>query len=172
MDTNTRRENILNDLEISEIAIKGSKLAQKYKVSRQVIVQDIAILRARGIEIYATPQGYQIEKPRENVIRGRIVSKHETLEELEDELTTIIDLGGGILDVIVEHPIYGEIKAPLMLFSRRDIAEFIKKITNLEAEPLSKLTEGVHIHTIEARSEEILEEIKEALYDKEYLLKL
>lgn len=167
-----RREEILRKLKSSKKPIKGKDLSERFNVSRQVIVQDIALLRARGEEILATPQGYIIPKgQKENRLIRKIVCRHEGYEEMEDELKTIVDLGGRIIDVIVEHPLYGEIKSPIEISSRLDLEEFMESIRTTKAEPLSTLTEGIHIHTIEVEDKESLERIKEALNRKNYLIK-
>lgn len=171
MDSWERRKEILKLLHASEKPIKGIDLAKKMDVSRQVIVQDIALLRAKGESIVATPQGYVLPKAEgENKIVKTIVCKHTTYDEIEDELKTIVDMGGKALDVIVEHPLYGEIRSPLMISSRLDIEEFMQNLKKTKAEPLSSLTEGVHIHSIQVETEEIIYEIKKALKNKKYLI--
>lgn len=171
MDSNSRRECIVKSLTEKEDPIKGTELANMFDVSRQVIVQDIAILRAAGEKILATPQGYMMMSLKENnkLIRA-IVCKHFGYDEIEDELKTIIDLGGKVLDVIVDHPLYGEIKSPLMLNSRIDIQRFMDNLKEEQAEPLSSLTEGVHIHNIELPNEETYNRIKDELFKKGYLI--
>lgn len=171
MDSWERRKEILKLLRKKDKPIKGMDLANKFGVSRQVIVQDIAILRAKGESILATPQGYIIPVvEEENKIIETIVCKHTKYEEIEDELTTIVDLGGRVLDVVVEHPLYGEIKSPLMIDSRLDVAQFMKNLKKTKAEPLSTLTDGVHIHSVEVEDKKTLERIKEALNEKNYLI--
>lgn len=170
MDANKRRNNIIDILNKDKEAIKGADIAKKFNVSRQVIVQDIAILRAKGSDIIATPNGYIILNNESLGIRRTIVSQHQYNKDIEEELNIIVDLGGKILDVIVEHPIYGEIKGQLMISSRMDVSEFIKKVKENNAEPLSTLTDGVHIHTIEVPSEEIFEKIEYQLKIKKYLV--
>jgi len=166
-----RRDKILNDLRKNHRPIKGTELAEMYNVTRQVIVQDIALLRARGENILATPQGYLIPKiDTERRIEKKIVCKHKLYSEIEDELRTIVDLGGKAIDVIVEHPIYGEIRGSLEIDSRLDVEEFMSHLKNTSAEPLSSLTEGVHIHTIEVRDEESFRRIKAVLKEKGYLV--
>lgn len=171
MDSEQRREAIVQVLREKDGPIKGTDLSKMFGVTRQVIVQDIAILRAKGEEIYATPQGYMINKqiPRNSILKT-IVCKHKGYKEIEDELKTIIDLGGKVIDVIVEHPIYGEIKSPLMLNSRIEIDEFVTALERQKAEPLSTLTEGVHLHTIEVPSIRIYERILTELGEKGYLI--
>lgn len=172
MDANERREEILIILSKSQDPVKGTELSEKLEVSRQVIVQDIAILRARGENILATPQGYLIPKAYD---KGRLIKTiactHQSNDELEDELKTIVDLGGKVLDVIVEHPLYGEIKSQLQIGSRHDLKQFMDNLTETKAEPLSSLTGGVHIHTIEVDNEQTLKRIKDSLLRKRYLIK-
>jgi len=171
MDSDQRREAILEVLKRTDRPIKGTEFAKMFNVSRQVIVQDIAILRARGEEIFATPQGYMtLTKGSKERIFKTIMCKHKGYTEIEDELKTIIDLGGKVIDVIVDHPIYSEIKIPLMLSSRAEIDEFVKNLERENAEPLSSLTEGVHIHTIEVPNLKIYERILIELETKGYLI--
>lgn len=171
MDTVNRREVLLKLLKNTNESIKGTDLAERFGVTRQAIVQDIAILRARGVTILATPGGYIIPSNIDrSVIKKTIVCNHKGYEALEDELRTIIDLGGRIIDVIVDHPLYGEIKSPINVDSRYELYEFMKNIKETNAEPLSSLTQGLHLHTIEVKSEEIYKLIEKALTDKNYLI--
>lgn len=172
MDANERREEILYMLNNSDQPVKGTDLAEQLGVSRQVIVQDMAILRARGENILATPQGYLIPQlyGKEKLIKT-IACTHQNNKEIEEELRTIVDLGGKILDVVVEHPLYGEIKSQLQISSRHDLKQFIDNLNETKAEPLSSLTGGVHIHTIEVEDEETLNRIKTNLLEKKYLIK-
>ncbi len=171
MNAQERREKILDKLNKGMKPVKGTELSKEFDVSRQIIVQDIALLRAKGEDILATPQGYIIPKAyKEDRITKKIVCKHEGYDEIEDELKTIIDLGGKIVDVIVEHPLYGEIKSPLEISSRLDLQEFMSSIRKTKAEPLSSLTEGIHIHTIEVDDERSFKGIEKALTQKKYLI--
>lgn len=172
MDANERRQEILFILKGSEEPVKGTDLSEQLDVSRQVIVQDVAILRARGENILATPQGYLIPQlyGKEKLIKT-IACTHQNNKEIEEELRTIVDLGGKILDVVVEHPLYGEIKSQLQISSRHDLKQFVDNLNETKAEPLSSLTGGVHIHTIEVEDEETLNRIKTNLLEKKYLIK-
>ena len=96
--------------------------------------------------------------------------KHTT-DQIEDELCTIVDCGGKVLDVIVAHDIYGEISTDLIIGTRQDVYDFVDKVKSKNVMPLKELTDGVHLHTVEADSEEILDRIEEALKGKKYLLK-
>lgn len=169
MDGIKRRKEIIKDLINSEEPIKGSILAKKYSVSRQVIVQDIALLRAQGSSILSTSEGYMMYTIKENTIKRVLPIKH-SIEEIEDELMTIVDLGGNILNVIVSHSVYGEISIDMMLNSRKNVQDFMDKINKKDFVPLMKLTKGVHYHTIEADREDILNEIEEELRKKGYLI--
>ena len=134
-------------------------------------MQDIALLRARGENILATPQGYIIPREHgENKIIKTIVCSHEGYDAIEDELESIIDAGGKAIDVIVDHPLYGEIKSPLEISSRLELQQFMQSLKQTKAEPLSSLTGGIHIHTIEVKDENSFKKIKEILTKKKYLI--
>lgn len=163
MDAKERRIKLLEKLSRADGPLTGTWLAQEFKVSRQVIVGDFAILRAGGTAIYATPQGYVLPMMEDKKnMRVTLACKHER-ENLEQELAIIIDNGGKVLDVIVEHPLYGELTANLMLASRRELTEFLRKITMSKAEQLASITGGVHLHTIEVADEDMLIRIQEEL---------
>jgi transcriptional regulator of NAD metabolism len=157
-----RREQLFQLLKERTEPISGGELSRLLGVSRQVIVQDIALLRASDINVISTTKGYLIYHTNSPRIKRIFKVKHTT-EQIEDELCTIVDNGGKILDVIVEHPVYGEICANLMLASRRDLEEFLEKLATSKAEPLSLLTGGVHLHTIEVPSDETFSNIKQQL---------
>ena len=169
--TKKRRIKLLQRLKNSQQALIGSQLAEEFGVSRQVIVQDIALLRAEGEKIVATSRGYFYE---ENLglatVKASIACQHGDQDELRDELLTVVNYGGRIIDVKVEHPIYGELSGNLMISTVEDIDNFINNYQHNEAALLSKLTDGVHLHTVEAVNEQVLEKIKTELKDKGYLL--
>lgn len=169
MSAKKRRKSIIDQIKSSSSPITGSELAKGYGVSRQVIVQDIAILRASGYEIIATPQGYMIPSAYQQRV-SRVMAVKHSQEQIEDELMTIVDLGGKVVDVIIEHPIYGEYKGSLQLSSPSDVRAYLKIMEKNDAEPLSALTEGVHLHTVEAESQETLDRIESALNKKGYRL--
>lgn len=168
MNAIKRRNSILYDLEKSDKALKGSILAERYSVTRQIIVKDIAILRAQGNSIIATPDGYVIGKE-DNRIR-RIIAVTHSEDRLSEELNIIIKYGGIIEDVIVEHPIYGEIKGMLMIKNLYDLENFMDKCKQNKAKLLSLLTNGVHIHTITADSEENMQSILNELKEKGFTI--
>ncbi|ERI92244.1 3H domain protein [Clostridiales bacterium oral taxon 876 str. F0540] len=148
---------------------KGNNLAIEFGVTRQVIVKDIAILRAEGVNIIATPEGYIIPQNSKNRVKRVIAVSHRS-DEIEDELTCIVKFGGSIENVIIEHPLYGEIRGMLMIKTLYDVQSFMEKCKEYKAEPLSALTRGVHIHTIEAENEETIERILSELKTRGYLI--
>ncbi|MTI58378.1 MAG: transcription repressor NadR [Firmicutes bacterium] len=169
MKAGERRKKLISMLKNSSEPIIGSDLAEKFAVSRQVIVQDIALLRAEGEKILATSQGYLIPGNQLNTIKRTIACRHDN-EEVEDELMTIVSHGAKVNDVIVEHPIYGEIRGILMIQSPFDVEKFMLKYREKEAALLASLTDGVHLHTIEAINESVIKRLKNELRVKGYLL--
>lgn len=159
-----RREKIKQLLSQEQVPISASKLAKICSVSRQIIVGDIALIRASGFEIQATPRGYILNKPQSSndFFEGCIACSH-TQDMLEKELYTILDFGGTIVDVTVTHPVYGEISANLHLNSRFDAKMFLEKLKDTEARPLSALTDGIHLHHIRCDSKQIFDRICSAL---------
>jgi len=151
MNSIDRRDNIIKLLLESDEPIKGNIIAKKYCVTRQVIVKDIAILRAKGKSIVATPDGYIINK-KESKVKAIIAVTHNE-EEMFNEMSIVIKYGGIIEDVIVEHPLYGEITAMLMIKNYNELNKFVQKYQEQRAKLLSALTNGVHLHTISAERE-------------------
>ena len=168
MGSNERREKLLQILKLSNKPVKGVQLAKELDVTRQIVVKDIALLRASGIDILATSTGYIIYNNEKKQYQIKC-KNHNNKEHLLSELQTIIDLGGKVVDVIVEHPTYGSIKADLNLASNRDIKIFMDKSEKDGFKQLSSLSQDYHIHTIEVTDENILEEIKKELKDEDIL---
>lgn len=171
MEGKERRDAIINDLMERMKPVTGTALAKKYGVSRQVVVQDIALIRAQGMHIISTGEGYLISKVNEETIKRAITVKH-AMNEIEDELNTIVDFGGNVLNVIVSHPVYGEIEVDMMINSRKSVKNFIKKMNSEDFVPLMHLTGGEHLHIIEADDEETLDDIENELDKKGYLVKI
>lgn len=171
MASNERRVRILQILRSATAPVKGNDIAEELGVTRQVIVRDVAILRASGEDIIATPQGYIIMNLiTPNAITKTIACKHHSNEEIEQELTAIVNLGGTIIDVIIEHPVYGEKKGILMISSEQDVKDFMKSIENECAQPLSTLTGGVHLHTVQVKDNEGFIRIQEELKRMGFLI--
>jgi uncharacterized protein len=169
MESKERRKEIEDILKTNSDPQKGHNLAERFGVTRQVIVKDIAILRAEGKNIIATPEGYIMPKNEKSIIKKVIATLHRP-ENIEDELYTIVEYGGIIEDVIVEHALYGEIKGMLMIKSSYDIKNFMKRLNEYKAEPLLVLTGGVHLHTICAENHEIMDNIVKELRKKGYII--
>ena len=158
MVSEERRSLIIERLKQSSESISANCLAKEFAVTRQIIVADIALLRAMGYSIVADNKGYVLHAIDDKKIK-MIAVKHDKNQVLY-ELYAIVDNGGKILDVIVEHPIYGRISVELNIASRYDADEFVKKIDMTKSNPLSILTEGEHIHTIFVQDENSFERIK------------
>ena len=161
-----RRYEILNLIKSMKEPISGTELAKKFDVSRQVIVQDIALLRAENYDIFSTTRGYIYKATK---FFSKVFPVCHSDNQIEDELNTIVDLGGTVDDVFVQHEIYGNLKAELGINSRRKVQELIKAIENGESTPLKNLTYGKHFHTVYSDSEEVLELIEKELKAKGYL---
>lgn len=160
MNAKTRRERILAALEQACEPVSATALAGMLSVSRQVIVGDIALLRAAGAPILSTPRGYVADRP--VGVTGQVVTCHSG-EDMALELTTLVDLGCVVEDVGVEHPIYGQLTGQLQITCRADVAAFIEKVRDNSARPLSALTEGIHSHRLRCPDRETLEKAREAL---------
>ncbi|EHI68778.1 3H domain-containing protein [Streptococcus ictaluri] len=159
MIANDRRQAILIKLQQVQEALSASSLAKELGVSRQVIVGDIALLRAQQIDIISTPKGYLLSSALfTNHYSARLVCQHGP-EQTEEELQIILAHDGIISTVEVEHPIYGMLTAPLNIKSQSDMLHFITKLKDSKAELLSSLTEGVHAHLISCPSQEAFEDI-------------
>jgi transcriptional regulator of NAD metabolism len=164
MDSSARRQIILDKISHSKTRITGNDLAAMLDVTRQVIVQDIAVLRAGGAAIVATPSGYMMIDPLLQTRPVRVFfCRHETLEQAEEELLLIIENGGRIRDVIIEHPVYGEITGTLMVNSTEAVKQLMERLKRKDSMMLSSITDGRHMHTVEACTEEVLDVIEDKL---------
>lgn len=161
-----RRKAIADLLLSSTEAISGGKLSEEFGVSRQIIVQDITVLKGSGYDIISTHNGYIIQK---SPLKERVFKVYHTTEETEDELNTIINLCGTVVDVFVWHKVYGKMTAPLNIFSSLHIKQFIEGVRSGKSIELMNITGGYHYHTVRAESEPILDEIEQALKAKNYI---
>ena len=157
-----RKAAIIEAIRTSETPVSASALARKLHVSRQIIVGDIALIRASGTQIIATPRGYVWE--RSNAGSERKIAVLHAPQQMREELYTIVDQGAEVVDVIVEHPTYGQLVGQLQLSSRYDVDQFIDRMQ--DNEPLSQLTHGVHLHTIRCRDAAVFERVENALRKK------
>ena len=151
-----RREKIAALLAGARTPVSAASLAARLGVSRQVIVGDIALLRASGAEITATPRGYITERGRGG-LRRTVACIHNTLPDMERELNIMADNGCTVLDVVIEHAVYGQLTGELRLSSRHDVRQFIERTRSEQASPLSALTGGIHLHTLLCPSDEAYE---------------
>lgn len=170
MDSSARREKILQILQESSSAVTGTALSKACNVSRQIIVGDVAILRAQGIAIISTPRGYQLVTPAAPGCTQVFVCCHGS-DLMEAELSAIVDNGGIVHNVVIEHDVYGNLEGTLNLHSRRDIQQYIKRMHDSHAEMLSTISGGIHTHLVEAATEEELDAISQALRDVGVLYK-
>lgn len=174
MAATERRKSIISYLQIAKSPMSASALAKNLQVSRQVIVSDIALLRTAGNNITATPKGYVLESTVSNASKygyEGLIACYHTGDQLVEELYTIVDYGAEVINVIVEHAIYGEISANLHISSRYDVNLFVDKISAKDALPLSTLTGGPHLHKIGCRDEETFNKICAELEEKGILIK-
>ena len=146
MNAAERRTKIIELLAASDRPMSATALAARCGVSRQIIVGDIALLRAGGAEISATPRGYVLPRATDGITRT-IACRH-ALAQTGQELDILVDNGCTVLDVIVEHPVYGQLTGQLQISSRYDVEQFLARIRDSDAAPLSMLTGGLHLHTL------------------------
>lgn len=159
-----RRNLILQWLKSSKEPMTGSELAAKTNVSRQVIVSDITLLKARDEPIIATSQGYMYLQTMTNfTMYERTIACCHRPEQTEEEMNLLVDHGVTIKDVKIEHSVYGDLTASILVSNRKEVQQFMEKIKTTKASYLLELTDGIHLHTISAHSEEILDEAVDAL---------
>ena len=144
--------------------VSATAIAKEFGVSRQIIVGDVALLRAAGEQISATPRGYVL-KQEQNLQTRTIACRHDD-EHLLQELYIAVDNGCAVLDVTVEHPIYGQISGQLQVFSRYDADAFLHKLEKNKANPLCALTGGIHLHTLSCPSEEACQRVLAGLREQ------
>ena len=168
MRSEERRAAILTALERADAPLSAGALAAEYHVSRQIIVGDVALLRAGGADRSATPRGDMLQTAPDGVVR-RIACRHSDAD-MERELNAVVDQGCTVLDVIVEHPVYGQLTGALALRSRYDVGEFLRRCGEADAHPLSDLTDGIHLHTVVCPDEAAFARVCEALRGLGFLL--
>ena len=169
MNGEERRAKIIQLLKHSKLPLSGASLAKEVGVSRQVVVQDIALLRANAYNIVSTTQGYLLS---ESLKASRVFKVIHADDEVEEELSLIVDCGGHVEDVFVSHKIYHVVKAPMNIHSRLDVKRFMDNLATGKSSLLKNVTSGYHYHTITAESEEILDYIHEELKNRGFLAPL
>lgn len=171
LEGDDRRDAIMNYLVGRTTPVNGTELAKRFGVSRQIIVQDIALLRAKNRDILSTNRGYLLYQPSENhhAFSTVILVKHSAEDTLE-EMRCVVDYGGRMLDVLIDHDLYGQIRADLLINSIDDAIDFCEKLKNSKSKPLKELTSDYHYHTITAPSEKALQLIMNDLKEKGFLI--
>ncbi len=161
MNALQRRNEILEVLRQAETPINATALAKKFGVSRQIIVGDVALLRAAGEDISASPRGYLVSRASSSLVRT--VACNHTSDQMEGELDSIVDQGCTVVDVVVDHPLYGQLVGKLELSNRYEVSQFVQRCQKEEARPLSVLTYGVHLHTVRCPDEAAFQRVRAAL---------
>lgn len=169
MNTAERRKEILMLLKNTDTPVVARKLAEQFGVSRQVIVQDIAVIRASTPGILSTTRGYVMQQ--ENRFIREFKVRH-TQEKTAEELNLIVDCGGSVCNISISHRVYGRVSAQMDIRSRQDVSEFIEALHNSQSSALSNATSGYHYHLVEASSEERLDLIGEQLKKAGFLAPL
>ena len=170
MNAETRRKKIMEQLSAAHKPVSATALAGMFSVSRQVIVGDIALLRASGADITATPRGYVLSK--DAVGHTRTVAVQHSPQQTKQELCIFVDNGCTVEDVIVEHPIYGQIVGQPHLCSRYDVGQFMNRLDNGDTSVLSSLTDGIHLHTIRCPDDAAFDRACAALKEAGLLLEI
>ncbi|WP_044039603.1 transcription repressor NadR [Clostridium bornimense] len=167
MNSIERRQNIKELLGTNPI--KGAELAQRFSVTRQVIVKDISILKAEGLEIISTSSGYILNN---SIGIRKVIAVNHDENQIKDELEIIIKYGGVVEDITIEHPLYGEVTGKIMIKTLHDIDMFMDKIDKLNVSVLSKASGGVHLHTIYTDNKESMDKIINELIKSGYLISI
>ena len=162
MNTAERRNEILNFLQNADEPVAARKLASQFGVSRQVIVQDMAVIRASTPGILSTTRGYVLQHDKDIACTREFKVRHGQ-EHAAEELNLIVDCGGRICNISISHRVYGRVSAEMDIRSRQDVNEFITALNNSNSSALSNATSGYHYHLVEAASEERLDLIEEQL---------
>ena len=166
MKVEIRRKAIVNLLLAKNGPISGGDLSKHFKVSRQIIVQDIAMLREKGYEIVPTHSGYVI---RSTPLVERVFKVQHNSIQTEDELSLIVSFNATVADVFIQHDVYGKVAAPLCLANQNDVKRFMESLKSGDSAELMHITGGTHYHTVRAETEEILDKVGAALKERGYL---
>jgi len=167
MKVTERRKEMANLLLSTQEPITGGELARRFGVSRQIIVQDITVLKATGYNILSTRGGYVLQQ---SLLEERVFKVRHTSAQTEDELTLIVELGGTVANVFVWHKVYGRIEAQLNIFSRLHVRQFLEGVRTGQSVELMNITGGYHYHTVRADSKEILDKIEKELNSRGYIV--
>ncbi|BDF71784.1 transcriptional regulator [Oscillospiraceae bacterium] len=166
-----RRQAIARLLEGAQAPVSAAALGERFSVSRQIVVGDIALLRAAGTDIAATPRGYVYLRAPAAGVERKLACVHAP-EDMGRELTAVVDAGGEVVDVVVEHPVYGQLTGVLRVRSRYDVQEFLRRVAEHGAKPLSDLTGGIHLHTVRCPDQAAMDRVTAALERENLLLRM
>ncbi len=169
MTVSERRREILRLLKETDSPIAAKDLAVRFHVSRQVIVQDLAVIRVAHPNIISTYRGYLLQL--ETTYSREFKVRHND-DGAAEELSLIVDLGGRVQNVSISHKFYGRVTAEMNISSRQDVQEYIEALCSGESRHLSNATGGYHYHLVEAMSEERLDMIEKALEDHGFIAPL
>ena len=169
MTTNERRREILEKLKKAKGAVPAKELALDFGVSRQIIVGDMAVIRANNPEIISTNRGYILGE--KSAFTREFKVKHGP-DRVKEELTLIVDAGGSVKNVSISHRAYGRISAEMSISSRQDVIEFVERLLDSKSTLLGSVTSGYHYHLVEAASEDRLDLIEEKLNEAGFLVPL
>ena len=95
-----------------------------------------------------------------------------SFDELVEEGALIIELGGRIEDIFVNHRVYGKISARLSLHNRMHVEELYRSLVSGASKPLMIVTDGYHYHTVTADSEETLDKLENKLRERGFLIEI
>ncbi|MFC4766794.1 3H domain-containing protein [Effusibacillus consociatus] len=164
-----RKDQLLDILKSSDQPVPGSYLADVLDVSRQTVVQDIALLRKDGFKIVSTTQGYVLEQGSKTQYR-EILGIIHTPEQLKRELEILVAHHVAVEDVFIDHPVYGRLKGELNIVTPKDVKQFLEKRANSPFPLFSEVTGGLHYHTLVAEDPETIAEAKSALKQEGFQL--
>lgn len=165
-----RRQILLEKLKAAGAPLTGSDLAAFASVSRQVIVSDMTLLKARSEPILATSQGYLYMNKGATGEASRQIACRHLPEETEEELLILVGAGATVKDVSVEHPVYGELTAGIHVSTAAEVRDFMQRVRDTGASYLLELTDGTHLHTITAPNEAVLDAAADAMRQHGFLL--
>ena len=169
MKGENRRNAIIKRLSVSSDPVCANMLSSEFNVSRQTIVKDIAKLRNLGYGISSVSRGYILDK--ESIAR-KVFKTYHSDEDVEKELSLIVECGGIIENVFIYHKHYNKIFAPLNIKNNDDIVLFMQNIKSGNSSLLKNVTGGYHYHTVCAQNNETINLIESALKKEGFLAKL
>ena len=152
-------------VEAGAIGYVGKMLSKNVGNGKKILyVSDPTVDGLYGETVKAQIEG--VGRLKTEYIENNTISFAMNMAErvIATDIECVVGVGGGrVLDVQVEHAVYGIISAKLSIASRYDADEFVRAASNSSVSQLSDLTGGVHTHTVAARDEETFQRITERL---------